>query len=132
MSHTWKEGFGKEYHYPGEEQQLEIVYPSQQHEADAEKLEKLRQIYEANQKAATKSSVSAPPHYRFGGNLQTIDLIHEVLSKQQDGFLAYCLGNVFKYITRFGRKDGLNDLKKAHAYLGWMIEQVEKGTITHD
>ena len=92
-------------------------------------LEKLREVYEDNK---VKTNPSSPPHYRFGGNLQTIDLIHEVLSKQQDGFLAYCLGNVFKYLTRFGRKDGIQDLRKALQYLTWMVEHVEKGMITHD
>ena len=135
MAHSWKEGFGKEYHYPQQQGELfDAEAIQRKHNEDVEKLEKLRQLYEANKHCEapkTPPSVSAPPHYRFGGNLQTIDLIHEVLSKQQDGFLAYTLGNIFKYLTRFGRKDGLNDLKKAYAYLGWAIEHIETGGITH-
>ena len=122
MAHSWKMGWGKEYHYPDKERD-----DSWKKERQLELFDKVAK--EATAKELSKSSVSAPPHYRFGGNLQTIDLIHEVLSKQQDGFLAYCLGNVFKYLTRFGRKDGLNDLKKALQYLTWMVEHVEKGEI---
>lgn len=106
-------------------------YPGMERDDGWTKEAQERAIKKLSELERSSSAVAAPPHYRFGGGLQTIDLIHEVLAKQQDGFLAYCLGNIFKYLTRYGRKDGLQDLKKAYAYLGWCIEHIEKGSITH-
>ena len=41
-------------------------------------------------------------------------------------FQGYCKGNVIKYVWRFREKNGLEDLKKAQVYRGWMIEAKEK------
>ena len=37
--------------------------------------------------------------------------------------LDFCLGNVFKYVFRYGQKNGVEDLKKARWYLSRVIEQ---------
>ena len=34
-------------------------------------------------------------------------------------------GNVVKYILRFQKKNGIEDLKKARKYLDWLIEEME-------
>lgn len=36
--------------------------------------------------------------------------------------LTYCEGNVVKYLSRYRNKGGLEDLRKAEQYLGWVIE----------
>lgn len=36
------------------------------------------------------------------------------------------LGNAIKYLLRFQKKNGLEDLKKARKNLDWLIEEVEK------
>ena len=63
--------------------------------------------------------VNHPEHYKTGG-IETIDFIEAKLGK--DGFEAYCVGNVFKYLTRYKHKNGTEDLKKAAWYLNRVIE----------
>jgi hypothetical protein len=57
------------------------------------------------------------PHYQ-GGSIEPIDFI---AANHMDFFS----GNVVKYVTRAGRKDGesrLKDLEKAKQYINWLIE----------
>jgi hypothetical protein len=66
--------------------------------------------------------VNSPKHYTKGG-IETIDFIRAKLGK--DGTIAYCLGNVMKYTTRWKDKGGLEDLKKAQWYLEYAINLME-------
>ena len=68
--------------------------------------------------------VNHPNHY--AGQIEVIDYIRDKLTTE--GFTEYCCGNVLKYISRWRKKDGIQDLKKAQVYLGWMIESAEKET----
>lgn len=69
-------------------------------------------------------AVKNPTHYTAGG-IETIDFIK---AKLGDGFIAYCLGNCLKYLSRAGKKDdSLTDLKKCRQYLDWAIREVEDG-----
>lgn len=63
-------------------------------------------------------AVNAPAHYTSGG-IEAIDYIAAKLGPA--GFRAYCIGNVLKYLSRWERKDGEQDLAKAQVYLGWAI-----------
>jgi hypothetical protein len=64
--------------------------------------------------------VNSPDHYNQG-SIECIDYIREVLGPE--GFIAYCQGNVQKYLHRWRDKDEpLEDLEKALVYLGWMVE----------
>jgi hypothetical protein len=63
--------------------------------------------------------VNQPEHYLKGG-IETIDFIRAKLGSE--GFRAYCLGNVLKYVSRWQDKDGLQDLKKAQVYLDWAVK----------
>ena len=69
-------------------------------------------------------NVNHPKHYCKGG-LECIDAIRAAVSDLQ-GIEAVYAGNVIKYVWRFKGKNGLEDLKKANQYLGWLIEEVEK------
>ena len=40
--------------------------------------------------------------------------------------LGFCEGNVIKYLCRYKRKNGLEDLKKARQYLDFLIERQSK------
>ena len=40
--------------------------------------------------------------------------------------LGFCEGNVIKYLCRYKRKNGLEDLKKAKQYLDFLIERESK------
>lgn len=50
-------------------------------------------------------------------------------AEQFEGFLR---GNVIKYIARYDSKGGLEDLHKAHHYLGMLIEFVERSAPPED
>lgn len=41
------------------------------------------------------------------------------------GKAAWCWGNAIKYLLRFQKKNGLEDLKKARKNLDWLIEELE-------
>lgn len=61
-------------------------------------------------------TVHSPAHYTAGG-IETIDYIRAKLG--EEGFRAYCLGNVLKYVSRYQHKNGEEDLKKALKYMEW-------------
>lgn len=70
-------------------------------------------------------NVLHPQHY--GGEIETIDFIRDKLTA--DGFRAYCIGNVMKYISRYDKKGApLEDLQKAQVYLNWAVETFGSNT----
>ena len=65
-------------------------------------------------------SVSHPTHYA-DKKIEVIDYIRDTLTA--DGFVDYCIGNVIKYVSRWRKKGGKEDLEKAKVYLEWAIEK---------
>lgn len=64
--------------------------------------------------------VNSPPHYNAGA-IETIDYITQV-ADHYDGDVAYCIGNVLKYVSRAPLKGKeIEDLKKAQWYLNKAI-----------
>ena len=63
--------------------------------------------------------VNSPVHYA-DKKIEVIDYIRDTLT--HEGFIEYCGGNVLKYVSRWRKKGGVEDLKKAQVYLGWMID----------
>ena len=74
----------------------------------------------------TSDPVNHPNHYTQGG-IECIQAIKASMSPEE--FQGYCKGNVEKYVWRFRGKDGLQDLKKAQVYLGWLVESVEENQL---
>lgn len=70
----------------------------------------------------TSDNVNNPDHYMTGG-IAVIDYIKAKLDNE--GFVAYCMGNVMKYTSRYKHKNGKEDLLKAQKYLGWAIENLQ-------
>jgi len=70
--------------------------------------------------------VNHPDHYTMG-NFEVIEIIKDQLPVE--GFLGYLRGNLIKYILRYKHKGGIEDLKKAHVYLGWLIDAEEERSI---
>ena len=68
-------------------------------------------------------NVNHPSHYADKG-IEVIDYIRDTLTK--DGFVDYCIGNVIKYVSRWRKKGGVEDLKKAAVYLAWATEKAEE------
>jgi hypothetical protein len=65
-------------------------------------------------------SVNKPPHYQ--GDIECIDAIKASMSNSQ--FIGYLKGNIQKYIWRYDRKNGVEDLKKAQWYLDRLIKEL--------
>lgn len=73
-----------------------------------------------------EDKIKSPSHYRLEGlNCETIDVVKARLGKE--GFKAFCVGNVIKYVLRAEKKNGLEDYKKSKQYLDWIIEGEENG-----
>lgn len=66
-----------------------------------------------------------PEHYKGKGITEPIDLIES----QNLGFVE---GNIIKYVTRWQRKNGVEDLKKAKWYLDRLIEKAEYSNYLQD
>ena len=64
-----------------------------------------------------------PSHYRTG-KYECFDVMREALG--DDIVKGFCLGNAFKYIYRTGRKNGLEDIKKAKWYIDHYIQICEE------
>ena len=60
-------------------------------------------------------NVNKPKHYTQG-RIECIDAI-ESATIGLTGIVAICIANVIKYVWRFGRKNGIEDLDKADYYL---------------
>ena len=72
-----------------------------------------------------EDKIKSPNHYKLEGlNCETIDVVKARLGK--DGFKAFCIGNVIKYVLRAEKKNGLEDYKKSRQYLDWIIEGEER------
>jgi Protein of unknwon function (DUF3310) len=67
--------------------------------------------------------VNHPPHYTQG-KIESIDCIEAGLS--HDEFTGFCVGNAMKYLHRWRRKGGVEDLKKAAWYINRIIERGNK------
>ena len=61
-------------------------------------------------------NVNHPNHYA-DKKIEVIDYIKDTLTP--DGFVDYCIGNVIKYVSRWRKKGGIEDLQKADVYLTW-------------
>ena len=68
--------------------------------------------------------VNHPNHYMSETGLETIDVI-EAFTFDLKGIEAVDTANVIKYICRWKKKNGLEDLKKAQWYLNNLIKHVE-------
>lgn len=66
-------------------------------------------------------NVNNPNHYKLSCGVKSIEIIKRVLGLK--GFVAFCLGNILKYLIRAEKKNGKEDYKKAAKYLEWVIER---------
>lgn len=69
--------------------------------------------------------IHGPSHYSWRGFGDSLGIIKEFVKAQTDSYLSFCEGNVFKYLYRYPKKNGVEDLKKAREYLKRMIEHLE-------
>lgn len=69
-------------------------------------------------------NVNKPSHYQGANGLEAIDVVHNFVGNLS-GASAFFWGNAIKYMLRFQKKNGLEDLKKARKNLDWLIEELE-------
>ena len=69
--------------------------------------------------------VNHPAHYT-SGSVECIDAIDSAV-KGLEGYQAVYTAQIIKYVYRWRRKGGVEDLKKAKWYLERLIEKTEKG-----
>lgn len=66
------------------------------------------------------SSVNHPNHYNQGG-MEVWDVI-KAFTENLSGAEAFYAGNAIKYILRWDKKNGIEDLEKAKVYIDKIIE----------
>ena len=68
-------------------------------------------------------AVNHPSHYTQG-RFETIEVIEEIAGGYDNGYVAYCIGNAIKYLSRAPHKHAtpVEDLRKAATYLDFAIK----------
>lgn len=79
----------------------------------------------------SKDMVNHPKHYITKNGLETIDVI-DAFTDGITGPPAVYTGHVIRYICRWSKKNGCEDLKKARWYLNRLIEHLEEGASNSD
>ena len=77
-------------------------------------------MYESSNK-----NVSHPDHYQTEYGFETIDVI-EAFTDGLNGIEAVCTGNALKYICRWKKKNGIEDVEKAIWYLQRLVDRVKQ------
>lgn len=62
------------------------------------------------------SNVNHPNHYQSESGLEVIDVI-KAFTADLSGEEAFCIGNAIKYLCRYNKKNGVEDLSKAEWYI---------------
>lgn len=68
--------------------------------------------------------VNHPDHYQNIAGVEAIDILNDVV-KDLPGKQAAMLWNSMKYLFRFQKKNGVEDLKKARNYLDYLIADMD-------
>lgn len=90
--------------------------------------------YRRNQANNAADMVHHPNHYQSSSGLEVKDVI-KAFTEHLTGYEAICTGHIIRYILRWKKKNGLEDVKKAREYCNYLIaelEQNEKESINHD
>lgn len=64
--------------------------------------------------------VSHPSHYQSKNGIEVIDVI-EAFTDDLEGIEAVCAGNAIKYLCRWNKKNGVQDLEKSIWYIQKLI-----------
>ena len=65
-------------------------------------------------------NIKKPNHYNQY-SMEVKDMI-AIIVADTEGYHAYCIGNVVKYVLRYNFKNGIEDLKKALEYIKFIGE----------
>ena len=86
---------------------------------------------EESKEETVRDMVDHPPHYKTKTGLETIEVI-EAFTEDLTGIEAVDTANVLKYICRWKKKNGLQDLEKAQWYLNNLINHLKKESNDHE
>ena len=75
--------------------------------------------------ARKEDMVNHPSHYKTEAGIEAIDVI-EAFTEDLVGKEATNTGNVLKYMLRWKKKNGLQDLEKAQWYLNRLINNLKE------
>ena len=70
-------------------------------------------------------NVNHPAHYKSASGIETIEVI-EAFTDGLEGIEAVCTGNALKYLCRWKKKNGIEDIRKARWYLDYLIKHSRK------
>lgn len=70
------------------------------------------------------NNVNHPDHYQNIAGIEAIDILDDIV-KDLPGKQAAMLWNTLKYLFRFQKKNGVEDLKKAQNYLQRLIDEID-------
>lgn len=83
------------------------------------------EFYRPSKINMTHDPIKSPAHYT-GGKIECIEAISEA-TKGLEGSEAYNTGAAMKYLWRWKRKNGMEDLKKARWHIEKLINDLENG-----
>ena len=66
------------------------------------------------------ADVAHQSHYE-GASIQPIDLMWADFTKEE--MVGFLKGNALKYLLRYQKKNGVEDLEKAQVYIGWLMDR---------
>lgn len=78
----------------------------------------------------TKDNVNHPAHYTQGG-IECIDALKAAVVGLK-GIEAVDTANAIKYLWRWSKKNGVEDLKKAEFYINHLIKEVERKNLKNE
>lgn len=85
-------------------------------------------ILEYYEEIQNADMINSPSHYKLDGlDIESKEVIKAVLGPM--GYVHWACGNAMKYLFRWEKKNGLEDLKKARKNLDFAIETLESGDV---
>ena len=68
--------------------------------------------------------VSHPSHYQSKSGLEVMEVI-KAFTEDLEGWEAVCTANIIKYICRWKKKNGMEDLEKCIQYAEFLIDYLK-------
>lgn len=70
-----------------------------------------------------QSNAIHPSYYQSNG-IEVFNVI-KAFTKDLNGYEGFMIGNVIKYVCRYKKKNGIEDLEKAKKYLDSLIDELK-------
>lgn len=70
-------------------------------------------------------NIAHPHRYQSSSGMECIDAI-SAITEDKSGCEAFMIGNIVKYLWRYKKKNGIEDVKKAKVYMDMLIEKLEE------